>query len=318
MTKKQHKLLIIQLVIALPVITFIIYKIISFSYWDTFLVWLSNNIQLFIWMIMLQLLLSVINIFFETLKWSVLTSILHPQGFRENLRQVLFGILAGMITPAKIGESVGKAILLKKGNRQHGIILSFAGSFYQNLVIITAGLVAFFTLKNFFLFHSDFFRILSVKIFQYAILLPVIAILMLFGIYKFLLFLKKNGFSNKIRFYLQIIKKLKLKTNIQVLILTISRYAVFSFQMYIILYFFEIINLSLYVWLIPLYYLVITFIPAIALVDLGIRSSAALIIFGLVSDNTAGIISSVFIIWFFNLVIPSLVNIFTLRLKNQK
>jgi len=114
---------------------------------------------------------------------------------------------------------------------------------------------------------------------------------------------------------LQILKKLKLRINMQLLFLTSMRYVIFSFQLWIALFFFDIVNTPLHIWLIPLYYLVITFIPTIALVDLGVRSSIGLIIFGIISNNTAGIIMSVFIVWFFNQVIPALTGIFILRPK---
>lgn len=300
----------IQLVIAIPVLIFIVYKILYFSHWDDFFDWLNENSKLFIGLIILQLVLSAFNIFTETCKWRVLTSILYKQSFLENLRQVLWGIQAGMITPAKTGEPVGKALLLKKGNRRHGLILSIAGSFFQNIVIVTVGLIALFVLKKFHVFTNDFFSILSGKIFYFAVLLPIIVILLLFVLYIFFLKPKKNEFFKRLGFYLKILKTLKLKICIRVLFFTSMRYIIFSFQLWITLFFFDIISAPVYIWLIPIYYLVITFIPTIALVDLGVRSSAALIIFGIVSNNTAGIIMSVFIIWLFNQVIPALTGIF--------
>ena len=313
--RNKSWLLLIQIAIAALVLVYIIHKILSFSHWDIFFNWLNENIWLFIGLIALQLLLSAINIFTETCKWRVLTSILFKQSFIENLRQVLWGIQAGMITPAKTGEPVGKALLLKKGSRRQGLILSVAGSVFQNIVIVTAGLISLIVLKKNLIFQSDFFSFLSGKIFLYAILLPIVIILLLLLVYRLFFISSKNNYFKRLSFYLQILKKLKLRINMQLLFLTSMRYVIFSFQLWIVLFFFDIVSAPLHIWLIPLYYLVITFIPTIALVDLGVRSSAGLIIFGIISNNTAGIIMSVFIVWFFNQVIPALTGIFILRPK---
>jgi MFS family permease len=244
-----------------------------------------------------------------------LTSVLYRQSFIENLRQVLCGIQAGLITPAKIGEPIGKALLMKKGNRKQGLILSVAGSFFQNFVIIFTGLIAILFFNIFTDFQKVFFNIPIEKINYFAIWTCVVVITLLLVIYALYLIFKKNKHIKRWRYYIQIIKKLKMKINLKLFLLTMSRYIVFSFQLCITLIFFDIINAPLQVWLIPIYYLVITFIPIGSFVDLGVKGSAAVIIFSSISNNIAGIISSVFIVWFFNIVIPSLTSIFILRPK---
>ena len=49
-----------------------------------------------------------------------------------------------------------------------------------------------------------------------------------------------------------------------------------------------------------------TFIPSIALADLGIREAVALTIIGLESNNHIGILSATLVIWAINLVIPAI------------
>jgi hypothetical protein len=68
-------------------------------------------------------------------------------------------------------------------------------------------------------------------------------------------------------------------------------------------------------WLVPVYLLIITIIPGIALADLGIRSSAALFLFGSGGVATGAVVASVFIVWVFNLGLPSLSGFFLLKRK---
>ena len=61
---------------------------------------------------------------------------------------------------------------------------------------------------------------------------------------------------------------------------------------------------------------VISVIPTIAITEIGVRGSVALFLFGLVSANTVGILSSTFVMWTINLLLPALIGtifIFTLN-----
>jgi hypothetical protein len=54
----------------------------------------------------------------------------------------------------------------------------------------------------------------------------------------------------------------------------------------------------------------ITITPTIALAEIGVRGSVALLVFGLFSNNVVGILSSIFILWIINLIIPAIIGSF--------
>ena len=309
-SKPKRWLLFFQITVSVLAIFYVVYKIISFAYWNDFFIWINNNIKSFLWLIAIQLCLSFINISVETLRWRLLTSLLEKQKFFDSMRQVLYGILIGMITPAKLGEPVGKSLLLRKGNRYRGIILSFTGSLFQNFVIIAVGILALIILKHNYIRFIELFPILSEKILFYILIISILIILVVFALLKLYFLKQKKGLIRKLSFYLQILKKITIKKLINLLLLTILRYIIFSFQFLLVLTFLDILVTPMQFWLIPFYYLIITFLPAIALADLGVRSSAALIVFGVFCNNSAAIISATFIIWFFNLVLPAFSNLF--------
>ena len=61
---------------------------------------------------------------------------------------------------------------------------------------------------------------------------------------------------------------------------------------------------------------IISVIPTIAITEIGIRGSVAILLFGLVSENTVGILSATFVMWVVNLLLPALIGtifIFTLK-----
>ena len=308
--KQKRWLLLLQITISATALFYVVHKILIFEHWNNFFYWINDNNKTFIWLIIIQLLLSFINISLETLKWRLLTSLLERSTFFESLKQVLNGILIGMLTPAKLGEPFGKAMLLKKGNRLQGIILSFAGSVFQNIIIIVAGITAFFVLQKYFFRFGSLYPILMEKIVFYVFLPTIVVIPILWAAYKLLLSWKKKSRISRVGLYLRVLKKIDRRKLAKYLLFTTLRYLIFVFQFWIVLKFFNIIEIPLQLWLIPFYYLIITFLPTVAFADLGVRSSAALLIFGMVSDNSAAILSSTLIIWLFNMALPAMSNFF--------
>lgn len=288
-----------------------------FSNWSFFFTWLLATKWSFILMLLLQLVLSFINLSIETKKWQVLTSVLNKPPFKTAFLQIIRGVQLGMLTPARAGESVGKALLFNKGYRTQALFLSAAGSIMQNIVIILAGAVSIFILSYHGIIDAAFVKSIQQSTLRYGFLFPLVGFLIIIGLYLVLKHFWTNAIFRRISLHIQIYKKMGLAILGNAFIYTVLRFLVFSFQLWLILNFFEVLDSWIFVWLVPLYFLIITFIPSIALADLGIRSSIALFVFGLASSNTGAIITAVFIIWLFNLAIPSLLGFFLLKRKNN-
>src|SRR5205085_5700574 len=108
----------------------------------------------------------------------------------------------------------------------------------------------------------------------------------------------------------------------KVLLISIVRYFVFATQYVLILKMLEVDArwVDLY-YAVAAVFLIITIIPSIALTELAIRGSVAVTVVSIVSNNRLGIIESAFLVWFINLVIPSVIGSFTLltlKLARQK
>ena len=316
----KHKWLAIsaQIIVSAAALSYVIYKIIAFDEWSSFFHRINENIQLFILLCFIQLILAVLNIFLESRKWQLLASVLQPCSFFDSLRQVLWGLQMGMITPGKVGEPIGKAALMKKGNRTQAFVLSVEGSVLQNIVIAIGGFVAFIISGESFIFKNRITNSLYENTTYYGLLILTGIILLLCVIYVFFRIFKETTFVKRIISSIQIIKKTDIKLLSRLFILTTARYLVFSFQLWFTLNFLGVISSASHIALIPIYYFIITIIPSFALADLGIRSSVALFIFGIISSDVAAIVSSIFIVWIFNLAFPSLVGISVLRPKKRE
>lgn len=319
MTQASEKYysLVIQIVISVLALIYVVYKVILFSNWSFFFTQLLGAKWSFILILLAQLALSFINLSIETKKWQILTSVLKKIPFRTAFLQIIRGVQLGMLTPARTGEPVGKVLLFNKGYRTQALFLSATGSIMQNTVIILAGAVSILILSYHGIIDAAFVESIQQTTLRYGFLFPLVILLVIIGFYLVLKHFWANAVFRRISLHIQIYKKMVWTVLINAFIFTVLRFLVFSFQLWLILDFFKVLDSWIFIWLVPLYFLIITFIPSIALADLGIRSSIALFLFGLASSNTGAIVTSVFIIWLFNLAIPSLMGFFLLKRKNN-
>lgn len=98
------------------------------------------------------------------------------------------------------------------------------------------------------------------------------------------------------------------------------RYLVFSFQFSFLLLIFEIdIELKLALGTIFTMYFLASIIPTIHLIDVAIKGSVALFLFGQLGVEDWKIAATISIMWTFNLVLPLLLgSVFVLKYKPTK
>ncbi len=311
----KNYVLVIQVAVSIVALVYIINKILQFQDWQVFLNQLANQKVAFVFLLLIQLLLSFLNLSLESFKWQLLTSTFNPQKFTGSFLQVISGLQLGMVTPARAGEPLGKALLIGKGNRTKGVLLSFAGSLIQNLVIVFAGIISMLFLEKFNVLNTSLFFSIGKGILKYGFIIPVVVGLIVLGLIRIIRVIWNNPLFKRISLHFQILNKLGLVLILKVFLVTVSRYLMYSFQLWLILDFFGIINSYYEIWLIPLYFTLITFVPTIALADIGVRSSIGLFVFGISGSSYLAIITSIFILWFFNLALPSVSGLFLLRSK---
>ena len=130
-------------------------------------------------------------------------------------------------------------------------------------------------------------------------------------------FFMKFKFLRKYEEYSDVFSYYSMWELLYVIFLSSARYAVFSFQFYILLHFFQVdISLLESLTMSSLVFLTISIIPTIALTEIGVRGSIAIYFFGLVSANHIGILTATFALWFTNLVLPALLG--TILVYNLK
>ncbi len=275
------------------------------------------NINSSFWILMfIQLLLVVLNVFTEALKWRVLLVSSYPVGIWLSVKMVLAGFSSGIFTPAKLGEPLGRILFLPKDIKPRAALLNYFGGFVQTLVIFTFGLI--FILVYGFLVNSQFQHI-----FLYGLILMLIGGACLLLFWWFRAYLKKIvqyfKWKNKVHDMLLSIKELPRGIVFKIVGLSVLRYCIYAGQLMTFLYFFNLVSFNFsFVLLVPVYFLCISLVPSFLLADLGVRNSVALLLFVPVCFNEAGVMLSVSVLWMINQALPAMVGAYLVIRLSKK
>jgi uncharacterized membrane protein YbhN (UPF0104 family) len=273
-------------------------------------------------MISLVLCLMLVNWGIESVKWRLLIAKIEKISFLRAFKAVLTGVSVSIFTPNRTGDYLGRVFILEKGNHVEGILITLIGSFAQIVVTFSAGLLCFLAFLDQYLRLS--YQVQDYLLISLVFLVPCLVFIILF------LYFKIGILSDFISRYLprkwdlfkeysRIFARYNSKELLGVLLLSLLRYVIFSTQFYLLLRIFGVeLPLSQGMILIPVVYLVMTMVPSIALIDLGIRGSVSIFIIGLYfkkygfnpADTELAILTSSTVLWLINLIIPAILGTF--------
>lgn len=270
----------------------------------------------------LMLVMMLVNWGLESLKWKVLIGKIEKVSFLKSFKAVMAGASVSFFMPNRTGDYLGRVFILEKGNHVEGIFSTLIGSFAQIIITLSVGLFCLLS------FTDHYFR-LSFHIGEYmfmslVFLVPCIVFILVLAFFN--IGLLADFFSryfpgrwDKVKQYASVFAKYNSKELWHVLILSFLRYVVFSSQFFILVRVFGAdVPVTEGFILIPVIYLAMTLVPTVALVELGVRGSVSMFIFGLYFEK-AGVTASVpllaplaasSLLWLINLVLPAVIGTF--------
>lgn len=262
------------------------------------------------WYLLFIILLTTFNWGLEAFKWKRLTHRLEPLSFKEAYAAILTGQAVSFSSINRVGESIGKSMLLSNGNRLKGVVLSFVASASQLLITLVAGLMATIWLLPHIrvelqnqLHVSE--RILSML---YGALFFVVGLFIVCyaAIPFFANKLAKVSFFSKYVYLLESLQTIPKRLLIELSLISGARYLIFLFQYLLIFKLCQVqIESITIISLTAILFLILAIIPTITLAELGIRGKVSLLLFGTYSSNTLGILAAAGGIWLLNLIIPA-------------
>jgi hypothetical protein len=238
------------------------------------------------------LLLSVLNRYFEILKWQNLASYLKPISVSEATKQVLAALTAGIFTPNGVGEYAGKALYYEKSETKKIVFLNLICNGIQMVMTVIIGIFGL-------LYFNTNYNVITPKTVLILFAILLLTFVLLFSIKK----LTIKGYSiDKLILKINEIPKKIHQRNI---LLGVCRYLVFSHQYYFLFLAFDVDlpYLTLMSAVTSVYFLASS-LPTFQFLDFAVKGSVAIFFFGILGVNEWIVIFVSTLMWFLNVVLP--------------
>jgi len=252
----------------------------------------------------LVLVLMLLNWGLEAVKWKRLISGVEKISLWRAVESVFCGLTWAVFTPNRIGEYGGRVFFLSPKRRIVGIVAMAVGNIGQMVLTNVFGAIA---LCIFIYRFSNLDYLLFYALVALSVMFCLFFIIFYFNIRWLNGILLSMRFTRKYKKFYNILGRYQKKELLKILLLCLSRYAVFSSQYFILFY-----------WLIPeLHYLDILMmvsilffvqstLPSLDLFDIGVRSVTASYFFKSVTNQDVAVIACTASIWLINIIIPAI------------
>ena len=292
---KQFLLLLIKLLIVGGAFYFIYNQLVNNDKldWHKFIVLFQKNQSVL--GITFILLLSVLNRYFEILKWHNLVQYIHKITVAEATKQVLAALTAGLFTPNGVGEYAGKAFYFEKKDTKKVIFLNLICNGIQMVLTVIFGI-----------FGLLYFNTQYAVITSQTVAIVFVAFLLLFVLLFSIKKIKIKGYSiEKLIYKINEIPKSIHQKNI---FLGICRYIVFSHQYYFLFIAFDVDlpYLTLIATISSVYFLASS-LPTFQFLDFAVKGSVGIYFFGILGVNEWIVIFISTLMWFLNVVLPVII-----------
>ncbi len=261
-------------------------------------------------MVVTVMALMLVNWGIEALKWKRLMEPVEHISFIKSFKAILAGVAFSSATPNRIGEYVGRVMYLKQSSTIRAVVVTIVGNFSQILATLGFGWLGLL-----------YYNFMEPTIWSKLLLVALTLLMGLSAVFYFRIDLvvviaQRISWFKKAVTYLQVIRRITQKELLQVLLLSVLRYMVFTAQYLFLLYALgaEIAIVKGFM-MISLYYLVLMMVPSITIADLGIRGETSLAFIGKCTANTVGILSATAAIWFVNLIVPAVLGLVLLAFR---
>ena len=259
-------------------------------------------------------LLMLINWILESFKWRYLTRHLEKISAWNAIEAVFCGLTWAIFTPNRLGEYAGRVLFLPSRKRVYGVFAMAVGSFGQNVITNVLGLSALLWYL-FTYYHLNVWLYAAISIGSVGAM--AFFLIIFFHIIWVVDLLDRIPYIKKFHRFFDIMGRYEKQELIKIMGFSLARYAVFSFQYYLIIHLLipEIPAFQM-MMLVFVFFFVQSALPSLDLLDIGVRSGAATLLFVHVTNQSLAIIAAVSSIWLINLIIPAILgSVFVFKLN---
>lgn len=266
-----------------------------------------------IWWLVLTLLLVPANWLTEVEKWRPFLVPHESMSRGQALRAVLAGTSLALFTPNRVGEYGGRVLFVRPENRWKALLANALGNVGQYLVLLTGGLLG----GLWFVGQALGWEFgLRVTLLIPAVLSLAVLFYFYFNIRLIVPFARRIPLLRRLESYRREVYSLGEieRSKLSVLLFwSVFRYAVYSSQYVLLLYFFGIKpGFTASFAGVAIIFLLQTIVPLPALAGLVVRGSLAVFMWSYFGANELASLSVTFLLWIINLILPALIGTFFL------
>lgn len=259
----------------------------------------------------LCMLLTPVNWGLEAYKWQLITAPVEAVSYLRATKSIYAGLCLGNLAPGRATEFLAKILFFEPENRPRITVLHFVGGMFQLSVTVTAGILALLSMLHQLSAGAGWVPVTVVSVGLLFLLILSVSIRYIDRILRFI----SGRISRKNQ-----VEAFHYRFSPGMLIrlfgLSVLRYCVFFSQFALLLFLF---NGSLPGSLLPsiaVYFLVVTTIPMISVLEAAIRTFIALFVFQNSGVGETALALTALVIWLLNIIIPSLIGYLFLLKQN--
>jgi len=275
----------------------------------------------FLFFLIPVLLLMPVNWMLEALKWKMVVKPKESISLATATKAVFAGATISSISVNRTGEFLGRIFVLKKYSFWEGAVVTLVGSYAQTFNTFLWGTLAAFAMV--FPYINELSTISSTMAIVIFGMLCIGLMVALFFYYKISWAQKLvNPKWKKLIKVISILKQVDNGTLTRIMLLSALRYLVFSSQFYILMRGASMnISYQTGLMLVATMFLFNTIRPSIALIEIGLRSASALIVFEFYYITLMGseaypqieIVAVTSFIWLINIVLPAIIGLLFIK-----
>ena len=269
----------------------------------------------FLFFLFLVFSLQFVNWFLESIKLKILLNRHYSKNIKTVLKAIYAGNFTALITPKRIGNFIGRFLILNE-NKRLVTILTFFGNSYQLLITLIMSVLGLFWLVLYdfsYVFISDFQS-------KALVLFYSLFLIILFGL---LFNLNWLNYLNRFKWFynwgsnFKDLNSIPIFIRLYVLVLSASRYFIFILQYYIFVVAFNLpVDLFQVTLCLGVLFGLVTLTPSFLPGNLGTREAICVLILG---GGVLGLQFSLisFMVWFINVGCSAIIGGFLL-LNNKR
>jgi len=281
---------------------------------------ISGIQQADIFLLSIAFIFSILNIYLQYYKWRITcNTILGESKKSKILTSLFYGLSAGIITPLRVGEYFGRAIVFKDKSLLQVTGATLVDKFFPLMIVAFLGSCASILFTHFY-FDTSVYITVSLFLVVFFLFYFFTLLMMNEKFWDSIIFscLRTSGRFKTFLEKLKVFKRLDRKYLTKMMLISFLFYCCFIFQYAIlVMAFSHHNNFFNYLWAGNLIIFVKTIIPSISFGELGIREGASVYFLSYMNETASVAFNASIFLFVINLLIPSLVGLVLLLKRND-